>query len=125
MVLRLISIVTCIWFVVMGVPKLFGMTAWAIQFEGWGYPPILMYVVGAIETVGGLMLLFRRTALLGAATLLIVMIGAAVTHTFNFDGAYILRPVLSALALLWIVIRRRSAIQRPGKTPPAESGGAG
>ena len=40
MVFRLISIVTCIWFVVMGVPKLFGMTAWAIQFEGWGYPPI-------------------------------------------------------------------------------------
>jgi len=116
MMIKVISIVTCAWFLAMGVPKLLGLPLWAIQFENWGYPVALMYGVGAIETIAGLMLLFQRTAIIGAAALIAVMLGAAITHTFNFDGVHILKPALSAVVLVWIVVRRRSATPRKKQT---------
>jgi len=115
MILRLVSIIAFVWFEAMGVPKLLGASMWTTLFERWGYPSALMYAVGVIETVGGLMLLFRRTSIIGAAALLVVMMGAAYTHTLNLESVDILKPVLSALVLVWIILRRRDESRRAGR----------
>lgn len=115
---RIVSILAAIWFVSMGVPKLFGMTLWAVQFEGWGYPLWFMLVIGIIESVCGMLLLVRKTVVPAAAVLIAVMIGAGITHAINFEGLQVVKPTLSIIVLLWLILKNRG--QRRQRKAAAE-----
>ena len=72
-------------FVMQGVMKLSGMPAWIERFRGYGYPDDFVFVVGAVELLGGLMLFVPRLARFGSAALGVVMLGAAVTHLLQAE----------------------------------------
>src|SRR5688500_1581830 len=58
----------------------FTSPVWERMFRVWGYPDGFYLVIGAIEVAGGIGLLIPRVASYCAATLSIVMIGAAITQ---------------------------------------------
>lgn len=55
------------------------------RFVDWGYPSWFRLVVGAGELVGGALLLSPRRRFLGAALLVVILVGAALTHVVNGD----------------------------------------
>ncbi len=57
------------------------------HFAHWGYPDWVRVVVGAVETVSAVLLLVPRTAVVGAARIMTIMLGATYTHLFRVENA--------------------------------------
>lgn len=87
-----------------GYPKFFGKTAVFISaFERIGLPAYFVYVAGAIEVVGGLMLLLGLFTPVPALLLVLDMAAAMWKYNFN-EGIYAVReyelPLILGLAAL-------------------------
>ena len=67
-------------FIMQGLMKVTGMEAWIRRFRDYGYPEHFYLVAGVLELGGALLLLVPRTARIGATTLTLVMLAAAITH---------------------------------------------
>jgi len=52
----------------------------AANFERWGYPAWSMYLVGLVEVIGAVLLVFARTRFYGALVIAVAMVGAVLTH---------------------------------------------
>ena len=91
-------------FVYHGYPKLFGKTAVFVSaFQRLGLPWYFVYIAGAIEVFGGLMLLLGLYTPVSAALLLLDMGAAMWKYNFN-EGIYAVReyelPLVLGLAAL-------------------------
>ena len=78
------------------------------MFLHWGYPSWFTLVIGVLELLGALGLLFRKTLLLATAGLTVIMLGAAYTHVANHEGLQVLRPVIFII-VLWLAWWLRAA----------------
>jgi putative oxidoreductase len=87
-------------FVLVGVQKLLGRTAWVDLFAMAGYPEWFRTVVGAIEAVCGIGLLIPAVSSYAAITLAVVMFGATFTQLVSGGGW----ATLASLALLVALI---------------------
>ena len=90
-------------FVLVGSSKLGGPSAlrWADRFAHWGYPSPVRPVIGILEIVGGVCLLIAKTRRAAAAALVVLMIGAVVTHLRSAEPMRLLPPlILGGLGLL-------------------------
>jgi hypothetical protein len=76
----------------------------------WGYPRILMVLVGLIQIVGVVLLLNRRTATFAAGLLAAVMIGALATLLAAGQTPYAL-VTLVFLGLLFFIGWERSRVR--------------
>jgi putative oxidoreductase len=56
---------------------------WARMFDRWGYPDHFYLVIGALEVVAGVALLVPRLAAPAALVLIVIMIGAGLTHALH------------------------------------------
>ncbi|MFB6371801.1 MAG: DoxX family protein, partial [Bradymonadaceae bacterium] len=56
-------------YIVMGLPKLGTLSGVVHQFEHWGYSPTFMYVIGALEFLGAIVILLPRIRLFAAGGL--------------------------------------------------------
>ena len=56
---------------------------WVSNFEGWGYPGVLAYVIGALEVVGAVALFVPRLATYAGALIAVIMCVAAATLIMN------------------------------------------
>jgi uncharacterized membrane protein YphA (DoxX/SURF4 family) len=65
-----------------GLDKFDDASGWARAFRFWGYPVWFRVLIGVIEIVAALMLLWPRTAAYGAALIVVVMLGGMGTHVF-------------------------------------------
>lgn len=79
-----LSWVLAVEFVVGGLIKLTAPSM-GERFVDWGYPSWFRLVVGAGELVGGALLLSPRRRFLGAALLVVILVGATLTHVVNGD----------------------------------------
>jgi len=91
-------------FIYHGYPKLFGNTATFVRaFGEIGIPSYFVYIVGVVETLGGLMLALGLGTRLAAPLLLIDMCAAMWKYNFN-EGIYAVReyelPLTLGLAAL-------------------------
>jgi len=91
-------------FVYHGYPKLFGKTAVFVSaFQRLGLPSYFVYIAGAIEVFGGLMLLLGLYTPVAAVLLLLDMGAAMWKYNFN-EGIYAVReyelPLVLGLAAL-------------------------
>jgi putative oxidoreductase len=87
------------------VPKLMNAASQVEAFARWGYPHWFVFVIGALETSGVLLLLVslfvRRLALPGALLLTVDMGGAMATRIVHADWQNVPLPCfLLALAIL-------------------------
>ena len=83
-----------------GIQK-FTSPAWERMFRMWGYPDHFYLVIGGIEAVCGLALLVPKLATPAAVTLMVVMVGAAITqltHGRSGVGELVFFSVLGVVA---------------------------
>ena len=66
-----------------GASKFMQPEMWVANFEGWGYPGVLVYVIGALEVGGALALFVPRLATYAGALIAMIMCVAAVTLIMN------------------------------------------
>ncbi len=86
-------------FIAAGASKLLGPEAAQANFENWGYPGWFALVIGAVELMAGLAVLWYRLTPYAAAVLVGDMIGATITHMVAAEWAMIgVTLVLGALA---------------------------
>jgi uncharacterized membrane protein YphA (DoxX/SURF4 family) len=86
------------------------------MFRVWGYPDHFYLVIGAIEVAGGLCLLVPRLAAYGAATLVLVMLGAGLTQVLR-GGRNGVGEFVFALLLALVAVARWRQRWRPASTP--------
>jgi uncharacterized membrane protein YphA (DoxX/SURF4 family) len=89
-------------FIAAGGFKLAGAQAMVEHFRTWGYPDWFLFVVGAVEVTGAVLLLVPRAAFVGAGMLEVIMVGAIVTHLRHDPPSQAL-PALVLLLLLVLV----------------------
>lgn len=96
-------------FLVVGASKFVLPEAWEDHFvRQWGLPADLVSWVGWLEVAGAILLLPRRTAVLGGTLLAVIMAGALGTHLMH--GEWERAPVSLALMVLaaWVAARRHA-----------------
>jgi uncharacterized membrane protein YphA (DoxX/SURF4 family) len=76
--------------------------AWQRMFARWGYPDHFYLVIGVIEVIAALALLVPRTAAPAALALIVVMIGAGLTHILH-DEAHRL-PQIAVMSAMLIAV---------------------
>jgi len=97
----ILAVVLGLLFLAAAAGKLTG--AAAAMFEGWGYAPWFMTLIGVLELLGGIGLLIPKTTRYAILGLTVIMLGAAFTHLTNGEGLAVLRPLifLGGLWSLW------------------------
>jgi len=89
-----------------GIVKFAGDSGWARAFAAWHYPVWFRLLIGSLETAAAVLLLSRRTASVGAAIIVTVMLGAMGTHVHWHHPEQVTSEVLPLLLAL-IVLRGR------------------
>jgi putative oxidoreductase len=92
-------------FVPQGWSKFSDTSGWAAAFRHWGYPIWFRIAIGVIEVVAAALLLWRRTAPVGAALIVIVMLGGMATHLAFDNGRHMTSevvPLTLAVSVLWL-----------------------
>lgn len=69
-------------------------------FERFGYPLWFMYVIGALQLIGAVMLWSRHFIDLGAMLLAVLMVGAAGSHLHAGDPIMMTLPALVLFIML-------------------------
>jgi len=101
-ILTLGSVGLTVVFVLSSIPKLITLESVMGSFQAWGYPSWFMYVVGAIEFVGGIALLSTAAAPIAATALCGVMLGAVITHLLHGAFGLATIPALLFVALTYL-----------------------
>jgi len=97
-------------FLPQGSAKFSDSSGWATAFRHWGYPDWFRITIGVIELGGVLMLLWPRTAAIGAAAIICVMLGGMATHLLKDSGRHLTSEVVPlVLATIVLLTRRREA----------------
>lgn len=65
-----------------GLDKFDSTSGWSRAFAHWGYPAWFRVLIGVLEVAAALLLLWPRTAVHGAAIIIVVMLGGVGTHAF-------------------------------------------
>ncbi len=68
-------------------PTFFG-PAYSVKFANWGYPSWFRFVIGAGELVAAVLLVIprRRFRFLASALLVVILVGAVLTHIISQDS---------------------------------------
>jgi putative oxidoreductase len=102
--LWILSLLCAAFFLAVGMMMYLGMMD--DPFAAWGFSPGFAALIGVFEIVGGIALLFKRSAGWGALGLMVLMIGALVTHAVHGEYWAALIPAL-VLLLLGVVLAGR------------------
>jgi putative oxidoreductase len=108
-----LSVLLTLAFMIAAIPKLVGAHAWIVKFINWGYPRWFPLAVGALELLGGALLLIPRLARYGAIVLAFIMVGAGYTHLANGEGLQVLRPVIVLLLIGTVFWLRKPSRNNP------------
>ena len=102
-----IQILLAVFFLLTASGKLISRPQVIEMFRNWGFPDKFYLVIGALELLGALGLLIPRLAGYAASGLIVLMIGAALTHLINGEGLQVLRPLIFIVFLALVVYLRR------------------
>ncbi len=105
-VLWILSLVLAIVFFYNGVGKIAGLPIQVAQFEALGLSRTLLYVVGGLECVAGLMLTMPRFAVYGGLILGLIMLASAVLHMVHDNIFPMFRALIISLMLAGICYLR-------------------
>lgn len=97
-------------FVVAGATKLAGSEQHVASFAEFGLPLWLMYVVGATEVAGAILLTLGRTRFVGAAALAGTMVGAVGSHLSVGHGAEMIPAAVLLVALSVVAYATRDQL---------------
>jgi putative oxidoreductase len=105
-------------FIRQGTSKFSSTSGWARAFQVWHFPVWFRVLIGVFETAAALLLLTRRTALIGAILIIVVMLGAMATHIYWGRPQQVTSEMLPLLlATIVAVGRRKSFFLKRAGTP--------
>ena len=97
-------------FIPQGWAKFSDSSGWARAFRFWGYPDWFRVTIGVVELAAVLLLLWPRSAMVGATFIICVMLGGMGTHVVKEGGRHITSEIVPlVLATIVLLIRRRAA----------------
>ena len=105
-------------FGVQGVAKFSDTSGWATAFAHWGYPVWFRMLIGVLEVAAAAMLLWPRTAPIGAALVIVIMIGGIGTHIAAHDR-HVMRSEIGQILFSSVVIFARRAAWQAWRVPLA------
>ena len=94
-----------------GMDKFSDTSGWARAFTYWGYPVWFRVLIGVMEVSAAALLLWPRTAPLGAILVIIVMLGGMGTHIVKDGGRHLTSEVLPLAFSLIVLFARRDALR--------------
>lgn len=95
-----------------GVTK-FTAPGWEARFAAWGYPAWMRVALGTLEIVSAALLWVPRTRQAAALLLVVVMIGAALTHLVHGEAPrVVVNATLAAMLMTLYALSRRAAEPR-------------
>jgi uncharacterized membrane protein YphA (DoxX/SURF4 family) len=102
-----------------GTAKFSDTSGWARAFRLWHYPDWFRILVGVVEVSAVLLLFLKRTALIGALLIVVVMLGGMATHLYWGQPRYVTSEVLPlVLATVVAIGRRRTFRAAPAEQTP-------
>lgn len=90
-----------------GYAKFSDTSGWAKAFDTWGYPVWFRVTIGVIELLAVGLLLWGRTAAIGAILILCVMLGAWGTHLAFDHGRHMTSEVVPLMLATIVLVARR------------------
>jgi uncharacterized membrane protein YphA (DoxX/SURF4 family) len=116
----LLALFLCFVFLKAGWSKFDPASGWTRAFHHWGFPDWFLITVGVLEVAAALLLLVPRTAMFGAAIIIVLMIGGAWTNVSHGDTRHVMSSV-TPMILASIVFALRRHPLRYTATPPLAS----
>lgn len=107
--LWVVQFVLAVLFVAVGWGKLISRPELVISFARYGYPNHFYLLVGAMESLGAILLVLPRLPSYGATLLVAVMLGAITTHLLHGEFRNALVPAVLVVLLTVIGVMRRPA----------------
>lgn len=105
------AILLVLIFVPQGLAKFDDSSGWARAFRLWGYPDWFRITIGALELLAALLLITGRAAVLGAMTIMVIMLGGMATHLIFEGGKHMTSEIVPlTLATIVFVIRRKQLL---------------
>ena len=89
-----------------GLAKFSDTSGWARAFALWHFPDWFRILIGVLETGAAVLLLTRRTASLGAAIIVIVMLGGMGTHLYWGQARHMTSEVLPLVLASVVLVGR-------------------
>jgi uncharacterized membrane protein YphA (DoxX/SURF4 family) len=101
-------------FLFVGSAKLTNPELWHDQFTNWGYPGWFSQVIGVVEVLGALALLYPALARFAAGLLALDMVGAVMTHLRAEEYEMLMQPlgIMAMLASLVYLIKEEESRRR-------------
>ena len=107
---QVLSVILAGVYLIVGFAQIAGVAGVAESFAQWGYPAWFRILIGALELLGGGLLLLPKASPLAAVGLMVVMAGAMYTHAVSGQYPMILLNVLLIALLGWLGWLRRPTI---------------
>lgn len=104
-----------------GGQKFSDSSGWARAFQMWGYPTWFRILIGVTEVAAAIVVLYPRTASLGAAMIIIVMLGGMATHVATGRPKQVTSEVFPLTLATLVLIGRRKQLLLPRRTDPAKA----
>jgi uncharacterized membrane protein YphA (DoxX/SURF4 family) len=99
-------------FIRQGLAKFDDTSGWARAFRTWHFPVWFRILIGMIETSAAVLLLWKRTAFVGAVLVMAVMLGAMATHVYWGRPEQITSEVLPLALSTMVALGRRKDLGR-------------
>ena len=107
-VLLWLVIVFLAWvFIRQGLSKFSDTSGWAQAFRAWHYPDWFRITIGVVEVLGALLMFWPRYAWIGAAMIVLVMLGAMGTHLVAGQPRHMTSEVLPLVLSSIVLFARR------------------
>ncbi len=110
MVISLVSILLTVYMTLSGRACLIDDPMVVENFEKFGYSGSFRYFIGVCEIIGGIALLIPALTTLSSIGLIIIMVGACISHLVIQDGWYFLASLIFGFILTWLAYERRKEI---------------
>jgi uncharacterized membrane protein YphA (DoxX/SURF4 family) len=101
-------------FFMQGCAKFPNQGGWVRAFATWHFPIWFRYLIGVLELAAAGLLLWPRTAFLGAATIVVIMLGGMATHIWWHHPEQVFHEVgpLVVASVIAVARRRVSIVPR-------------
>lgn len=96
-----------------GGSKFSDTSGWAHAFRIWNYPDWFRILVGVMEVAGAILVLYPRTASLGAMLIIIVMLGGMGTHVVTGRPKQVTSEVVPLTLATVVLFGRRKKMFLP------------
>jgi putative oxidoreductase len=99
-------VLLAIIFVPQGWAKFSDTSGWARAFAHWGDPVWFRVTIGVVELAAIALLLWRRTAALGAVLIVCLMLGGMGTHVVKDQGRHMTSEVVPLILAVVVFVTR-------------------